>query len=628
MPISGNITGKVPITGLRFGSDQPRPALLQDLFPDNAEYQYDFRNADSYAGSTTAISLVDTPASGADKTTNYLLTNSAAASLFSGSVGSLDAKMVMDGTSNNIFTIALNSTFVESMHKTTGGRAVSHYAMLKMIDGVGGKAVIDTQQTSGQVGLSCNWSIDNTFRLQQHGDTGEVEVDSVESYSSGKTALALWCHDPATNKTYIYVCGILTVVDHTFNTTTTDASSTLHFFGHPATAFLPSGTEVYEMGCLSDIVLTPAQEEILRLNAEKDGRSYTDAGAVRAFSFTDQTDLEVDTVTTSNQVLIGGFTGSKEISVTGGEYRILELDGTTVVQDWGSASSTITQAKYVQARGTTSSDPATAVNVVLTVDATSDTFTITTAAAGATQMGAIWSAVIADLDATIAASADGTGTTWDNYESTPNDGTAQGDTDFTNNGYTFTGTAGSSSAYWASGGGTDRFNISGGNTAFFNNLPKTTGGVDFTLIFTLTPTGSGIQRLFHTGPDNTANGIGAFINGTRLFFAQRGGSANSTLDTGIDITMDVPAFIAIAHTNSTNITTVWYNTSTGVELSHTFETCTTNAGEFAIGAQSDGSNSLQSGTELYSFATANAVATNANIAAIIAEYETRQPRTY
>lgn len=96
-----------------------------------------------------------------------------------------------------------------------------------------------------------------------------------------------------------------------------------------------------------------------------------------AFSFTDQTDVEPSTVVTSNQITLSGIGGHSDVSITGGEYRVLNPDD-TVWQDWTSAAGTIHPYQKLQVRVTASASNSTAVSATVTVGGISDTFTATT----------------------------------------------------------------------------------------------------------------------------------------------------------------------------------------------------------------------------------------------------------
>jgi hypothetical protein len=95
-----------------------------------------------------------------------------------------------------------------------------------------------------------------------------------------------------------------------------------------------------------------------------------------AFSFTDVTGADLSTVTTSGSVTPTGYNTAASITATGG----------TVSVEGGSftASTTISPGQSFVARVTSSGSSSTAVNCVVTIGgATSDTFTVTTSAAGA-----------------------------------------------------------------------------------------------------------------------------------------------------------------------------------------------------------------------------------------------------
>lgn len=93
-----------------------------------------------------------------------------------------------------------------------------------------------------------------------------------------------------------------------------------------------------------------------------------------AFSFTDQTDVAVNTTRTSNTITVAGITAAASISITGGTYQI-------GAGSFTSASGTVTNGQTVTVRHTSSASNSTATNTVLTIGGVSDTFTSTTVAA-------------------------------------------------------------------------------------------------------------------------------------------------------------------------------------------------------------------------------------------------------
>lgn len=100
--------------------------------------------------------------------------------------------------------------------------------------------------------------------------------------------------------------------------------------------------------------------------------------------FTDQTNVAVNTLFTSNAITVSGITIPTAISVSGGEFQVLGTDGTTVVRDWDTASTTISNNQKVKVRHTSSASNSIAVNTTITVgpagNQQTETFTSTTIA--------------------------------------------------------------------------------------------------------------------------------------------------------------------------------------------------------------------------------------------------------
>jgi hypothetical protein len=98
-----------------------------------------------------------------------------------------------------------------------------------------------------------------------------------------------------------------------------------------------------------------------------------------AFTFTDQNDVEKETLVTSNAISVSGIEVPVEISISGadGEYSI---DGGSFT----SASGTIANGQSVVVRVTSSSEFSTATETTLTIGGVNDTFTVTTRAVDTT----------------------------------------------------------------------------------------------------------------------------------------------------------------------------------------------------------------------------------------------------
>ncbi|GGL77414.1 sialate O-acetylesterase [Wenxinia marina] len=99
-----------------------------------------------------------------------------------------------------------------------------------------------------------------------------------------------------------------------------------------------------------------------------------------AFAFTDQTDVETESVILSNAVLPTGYERRAAVTVSGGEWRSLNsLDDDSVVQDWTSGAGVLDPFQKLQLRVTSSADAETATDVEVTVGGVSETWTVTTA---------------------------------------------------------------------------------------------------------------------------------------------------------------------------------------------------------------------------------------------------------
>jgi hypothetical protein len=102
-----------------------------------------------------------------------------------------------------------------------------------------------------------------------------------------------------------------------------------------------------------------------------------------AFSFTDQSGVALSSTITSAAITVTGIDAAATITVTGGEY---DINGSgTFTADPG----TVNNGDTVRARGTSSDQYLTGVDVAVTIGGVSDTFTITTRAEPADEGGGI-----------------------------------------------------------------------------------------------------------------------------------------------------------------------------------------------------------------------------------------------
>ena len=251
------------------------------------------------------------------------------------------------------------------------------------------------------------------------------------------------------------------------------------------------------------------------------------------------------------------------------------------------------------------------------------------------------SSAVFDVDATKASSYAGSGQVWTNLIASPADGSAKTAYDFylgagvsaSTDDPTFTGTAGSPSAYFLLDGG-DCFSLkSGANTAFLNALHKTTGGQDFWLAMALyVADQTATSVALSTKTASSTLGFNVQISSAEQVRFQQTGDATLTTTTS---SADHPAVsigtntVIIASYSSGTLRS-WVNSSTKVQRAMTFNTTSAAASGFlTIGGQGNaGSSKLANGTRIYAVAMGNAYIDDAQAATIISTYNTRHGRTY
>lgn len=246
-------------------------------------------------------------------------------------------------------------------------------------------------------------------------------------------------------------------------------------------------------------------------------------------------------------------------------------------------------------------------------------------------------ATVFDLDATIAASYSGSGTTWSNLVTAPADGAAQSDYDFfrgdgaTSTTYpTFNGSAGDPAAYWSFDGG-DYFRIkSGANTPLLRDAHKSSGSipVTFGLAFRTPATGTLTNWLFGTARQNANHGFALLSSSGTLTLRQYdgGGAATTTIATALSAGTDYLLLLSFDYTN--DIAKIWINSATGSDLTLVKDTTVTDGSNpYEIGAVQANA-PLINGHRVYWSGLFNEVFNDAKAAAIIAALEARHGRDY
>lgn len=254
----------------------------------------------------------------------------------------------------------------------------------------------------------------------------------------------------------------------------------------------------------------------------------------------------------------------------------------------------------------------------------------------------IASAVL-ELDATKADSYTGSGTSWANRVVVPADGSAQsaynmtrGDGATSTTYPTFNGSAGDAAAYWTFDGG-DNFRLASGvNTAFLNNLHKTTGGTDFWVAITIRSVdGAWANNEFIfsniSAANNALNGLALRTLSTEdiQLFQSGGASSSAAASTGSIFAIGDYIVIVSRQAGGTN-TRMWINSLTATDIAQTFNASTLDpTGTFTIGSDADYNGNFMTANEyLYSLAMGNEYLDDAKAAAIIGYLETAHSRDY
>lgn len=251
--------------------------------------------------------------------------------------------------------------------------------------------------------------------------------------------------------------------------------------------------------------------------------------------------------------------------------------------------------------------------------------------------GVVTSAVL-DLDATIAASYAGTGTTWANLVAAPADGSATTAYDFyTGNGSTattypsFNGSAGNAAAYWGFDGGDYFLLKSGTNTNFINDLHKSAGGDFWVAITFRIPDLATTSGLYTTQSGTSSSGLRAELTNTENINSQQRGDSTSatTVALAVGASTGTDHILLMSHSNASNNWRVWLDTVTAANVAQTFVTATTAASAaLTIATRLAATGRIDSGARLYSFAMGNEYLDNTKAAAIINHLEIRHGRNY
>lgn len=138
--------------------------------------------------------------------------------------------------------------------------------------------------------------------------------------------------------------------------------------------------DVVRVRHVSSSLALSSTNTILTIGGVSDTFTSTTIGAdttPNAFSFTDQANVAISALITSNTITVSGINAATQISVAGGSYSINNAVFTT-------ATGTVNNGDNIRVRHTSATTPATSTNTTLTIGGVSDIFTSTTIAADTT----------------------------------------------------------------------------------------------------------------------------------------------------------------------------------------------------------------------------------------------------
>lgn len=284
----------------------------------------------------------------------------------------------------------------------------------------------------------------------------------------------------------------------------------------------------------------------------------------------------------------------------------------------------------------------TATNAAGSASSTSNTIGPITAASS--DLSAIISSAVFDLDFTNASCYSGSGNTVYNLIASPADGAAQSAYDFqfgdginSNRNPVFSGTAGNSAAEFTFPAATQYFKLASSNTAFINSWNKSgTSSGDFWMIFFGNFANSASsQYIFATHPNGGTNpGFSLFLNANEVIrYTQRGDAATGQWSPATSAPYIAPVgdynWLAFSYRKSDGLIRWWNGTTTATEVTSGFVTGTTDSPTtLLLGAASDLAGEFEIGTKAKAFCAGNSFLTNAQIADIVTEYQTRHGSIY
>lgn len=256
---------------------------LKDVIS-SAVFDLDATKSASYSGSgTTWSNLVLSPADASAQTAYDFYTGDGVTSTkyptFTGSAGSAAAYWAFDGGDNFYLKSGTNTTFLNTLHKTTGGSDWWAAFTFRMADdgGIGFKFWGTSTGGSAVYGIADQLTSGDLYRSQQRGAASSL-VDSTATLSNGTDYIVISSHSHSGNTTRFWISSTTAESKaHTYSTITNDAAYSLKIAsnGLGTQQFLPNGSRMYSFAMGNEYLDNTKAAAIIAHLESRHGRDYT-----------------------------------------------------------------------------------------------------------------------------------------------------------------------------------------------------------------------------------------------------------------------------------------------------------------------------------------------------------------
>ena len=244
-------------------------------------FDVDATIAASYGGSgQTWANLVTAPADGSAQAAYdfYLGAGSGGSSddpTFTGTSGNAAAYFSLDGGDYFTLKSASNTSFLNNLHKTTGGQDFWIAAAFQLADASAAWPVMGTNPTTNDEGIRVHVSSGEAVTLRQRG-SGSVECASINlSSGTNYTCLYSYSHGSGTVRYWINTV-TATSESFSFSTSTSNPAGALSLFAaNGGTNFAGTGTRVYAAAMGNAYIGNTEAAAIFAAYESRHGRDYT-----------------------------------------------------------------------------------------------------------------------------------------------------------------------------------------------------------------------------------------------------------------------------------------------------------------------------------------------------------------